>query len=153
MVGLSIRCRADGGGLARRLAAAMVLAMLPGVAWGGAEADATTPHRIVLLGARWCAPCMAELGHLPDLVRAAAPDRLVLAWIDRPIPIRGELAGQVDTMDPAEARRLAERELGEGFGLPAAIALGPAGRACRPLRGSIAAPDLAAWRRNCLVSR
>lgn len=153
MVGLSIRCRADGGGLGRRLATAMVLAMLPGLAWGGAAEDATTPHRIVLLGARWCAPCMAELGHLPDLVRAAAPDRLVLAWIDRPIPIRGELAGQVDTMDPAEARRLAERELGEGFGLPAAIAMGPVGRVCRPVRGSIAATDLAAWRRNCLVSR
>lgn len=153
MVRLSIRCRASGGGLGRRLATAMVLAMLPGVAWGGAAADATTPHRIVLLGARWCAPCMAELGHLPDLVRAAAPDRLVLAWIDRPIPIRGELAGQVDTMDPAEARRLAERELGEGFGLPAAIAMGPVGRVCRPLRGSIAATDFAAWRRNCLVSR
>jgi thiol-disulfide isomerase/thioredoxin len=62
------------------------------------------PHRIVLLGARWCAPCMAEYAHLPELVRAAAPDRIVLAWIDRPIAVPAGLQGQVDTL-PAPAAR------------------------------------------------
>ncbi|WP_179505577.1 MULTISPECIES: hypothetical protein [unclassified Sphingomonas] len=114
---------------------------------GAAPAPAEqAPNRIVLLGARWCAPCMAEYANLPALVRAAAPDRIVLAWIDRPIAAPPGLQGQVDTMPPAAARELAERRLGVGFGLPAAVA---SGSACQPWRGPLRPADLPAWRAAC----
>ncbi|GHC98866.1 hypothetical protein GCM10019060_31100 [Novosphingobium pokkalii] len=104
------------------------------------------PHRIVLLGARWCAPCMAEYANLPALVRAAAPDRVVLAWIDRPIAVPAGLQGQVDSLPAPAARALAEHELGVGFGLPAALA---PGRGCPPWRGPLHPTDLATWRSHC----
>jgi len=112
--------------------------------------EAAAPYRIVLLGARWCAPCMAEYANLPALVGAAAPDRIVLAWVDRPIPVPAAVQGQVDIMPAAQARQLAESRLGEGFGLPAALVLS---RACPPWRGPLRAQDLAAWRASCAVAR
>jgi thiol-disulfide isomerase/thioredoxin len=44
-------------------------------------------RRVILLGARWCAPCMAEWRNLPRLAAMVAPDRIVLAWVDRPIAV------------------------------------------------------------------
>jgi thiol-disulfide isomerase/thioredoxin len=105
------------------------------------------PHRIVLLGARWCAPCMAEYAHLPELVRAAAPDRIVLAWIDRPIAVPAGLQGQVDSL-PRRPRALAEHELGVGFGLPAARP----GAWLPAWRGPLHPTDLATWRSHCAGS-
>ena len=105
--------------------------------------------RIVLIGARWCGPCMAEYRELPALVVAARPERIVLAWIDRPLPPPAALAGEVGVMLPAEARRLALLRLGEGFGLPAVVFTGAALADCPPLRGRLTVQSLAALLRLC----
>ncbi len=93
---------------------------------------------------------MTEYANLPALVRAAAPDRIVLAWIDRPVVAPATLQGQVDSMPVAAARDLAEKRLGVGFGLPAALA--PV-RLCLPWRGPLRPADIARWRDSCAAWR
>lgn len=109
----------------------------------------TEGGQVILLGARWCAPCMAEWRDLAALVAAAKPDQVVLAWVDRPIPPPPALAGQVAVMPSDQARELALRLGGEGFGLPMA-AYAPAGRrACAPWRAPLRPKDLEPLRKLC----
>jgi thiol-disulfide isomerase/thioredoxin len=106
-------------------------------------------RRIVLLGARWCAPCMAEWRELPQLAARLAPDRIVLAWVDRPIAVPPALAGQVSAMPADEARALAVRYGGQGFGLPMAVMIDEHGRSCSPWRRPLRPEDLAEFFRMC----
>jgi len=66
-------------------------------------------HRIVLFGARWCAPCMAEYRSLSEIIAAATPDHVVLAWVEKPIAVPVSLEGIVETLSAQEAQRLAMR--------------------------------------------
>jgi thiol-disulfide isomerase/thioredoxin len=112
-------------------------------------AQQPTPRRLVLLGARWCAPCVAEYRNLPNIVNAAAPDQVVLAWVDRPMPVPPQLASRVQTMTPVEARALALRLGGEGFGLPMATIIEGARPPCPPWRGHLHEWDIFALRSLC----
>ncbi|WCT78318.1 hypothetical protein [Novosphingobium humi] len=105
--------------------------------------------QVILLGARWCAPCMAEWRDLAALVAAASPDQVVLAWVDRPMPPPPALNGQVAVMPHAQALELAQRLGGEGFGLPMA-AYAPVGRRpCAPWRGPLRPKDMESLRQLC----
>ncbi len=105
--------------------------------------------RVILLGARWCAPCMAEWRDLASLVVVAKPDQVVLAWVDRPISPPASLNGKVAVMPLAQARELALRLGGEGFGLPM-TAYTPAGmQACPPWRAPLHPRDLESLRKLC----
>ncbi|MDE2405872.1 MAG: hypothetical protein KGM17_14480 [Sphingomonadales bacterium] len=107
---------------------------------------APAPMRLVLFGAVWCAPCRAELRNLPALAGAAAPQRITLAWIDRPaLPTTAEVA----QLPPAQAARLARELLGEGYGLPAAVMLDAGGRACAVLRAPLTPAAIAGLRKAC----
>ncbi|HWU03505.1 MAG TPA: hypothetical protein VN222_12265 [Novosphingobium sp.] len=92
---------------------------------------------------------MQEYRALPALVAAARPDRLVLAWTDRPLPVPPQLRGEVEVLAPAEAHALALRALGEGYGLPAALGLRGGQVVCRPWRGPLSAREIAEFRRGC----
>jgi len=116
-----------------------------------AQGRAEDGRQIVLLGARWCAPCMAEWRDLHRSVAAVAPERLVLGWIDGAIPVPPDLIGQVGVMPPAQALTLARGALGEGFGLPAAVMIGGAGRVCAVWRGVLRPEGLMALREGCEV--
>lgn len=105
--------------------------------------------RIVLLGARWCAPCMVEYRALDELVRAAAPDRIVLAWVDRPIPVPPALRGQVDAMPAEQALELARAVGGTGFGLPMAVRIPASGAPCRAWRAPLHAGQISALKAAC----
>jgi len=105
--------------------------------------------RVILLGARWCAPCMAEWRDLALLVNAAKPDQVVLAWVDRPISPPASLAGKVAVMPSAQARELALRLGGEGFGLPMATYAPARMQACPPWRASLHPRDLEGLRKLC----
>ena len=92
---------------------------------------------------------MAELRNLEKLAEAAAPDVIVLAWVDRPIPVPANLAGKVETMPAEQARALAQSLGGEGFGLPMATVVLAGRKPCPPWRASLRVADLAALRRLC----
>ena len=113
-------------------------------------AEAQTGERLVLFGAYWCAPCMAEYRGLPAIVSAATPrTRVVLAWIDKPIEIPSGLAGRTDAISAREARKLAVQVLGQGFGLPAAAVLNPDGKACAIRRAPMQVDDVAPLLEKC----
>ena len=129
-----------------------ILALMAAAALPGEGATPGAPprgHVIVMFGARWCAPCMAEYRGLSALAAAAAPDRLALAWIDRPIAPPPELAPTVDALPPGDARRLAETALGEGYGLPSSAMLDSSGHACALWRSPLHPDDLKAMRLQC----
>lgn len=105
--------------------------------------------QVILLGARWCAPCMAEWRDLAVLVAAAKPDQVVLAWVDRPIPPPPALAGQVAVMPHAQAQELAQSLGGEGFGLPMAAYVPAGQRPCAPWRAPLRPKDLESLRKLC----
>lgn len=113
-----------------------------------AQSEATG-RRIILLGARWCAPCMAEWRNLPRLAAMVAPDRIVLAWVDRPIAVPPGLAPQVTTMPAPEAQALAVRHGGQGFGLPMAVIMDAQGKACPLWRRPLRPEDVTDFYRTC----
>jgi hypothetical protein len=92
---------------------------------------------------------MAELRNLAKLVDAAAPDVIVLAWVDRPIPVPANLAGKVETMPAEQARALAQSLGGEGYGLPMATVVSAGRKPCPPWRAPLRVADLAALGRLC----
>ena len=96
-----------------------------------APASLPTPERIVLFGAHWCAPCQAEYRSLPDLVAASAPDKIVLAWVDRPVQ-RPSMVSKygVEELATKDAQALGLRLGGEGYGLPFTAVMDGDGRLC-----------------------
>jgi len=105
---------------------------------------------IVLFGAHWCAPCRGEYRNLPALIAAAAPDRLVIAWIDRSIgPPAGVLPGEIAVLGVEDAQTLAGRIGGEGYGLPFSAMFDSAGRVCSVWRKPLGAADIKALKAAC----
>ena len=112
------------------------------------------PHRtIILFGARWCAPCMLEYRELPEFVRAAAPDRISLAWIDRSIlpPPHTDVA--VHSLSSDDARRLARKIGGEGYGLPLSAMVNANGQLCAVWHRRLLDQDLGAMRARCDIPK
>ena len=86
---------------------------------------------IILFGASWCAPCRAELRRLPELAKAAAPDRIEIAWIDRAPPASAAATGtNVGIVPATEASRRFEKIAGSNQGLPVSAMLDGKGRVC-----------------------
>ncbi|WP_295639743.1 hypothetical protein [Novosphingobium sp.] len=104
--------------------------------------------RLVLFGARWCAPCIAELRDLGPLAIAAHPKGLVLGWIDRPIRTLAAAKG-IEAMPPDVALDLAEVIAGRGFGLPLAVMTDDVGRPCAVRHARVLPGDVAAMRAEC----
>jgi hypothetical protein len=94
---------------------------------------------------------MAEYQDLPELVRTADPDRIVLAWIDKPIAVPTQLAGKTESVPSDEAQRLAHSFLGEGYGLPFSVMLDKHERRCAIWRAPLHARDIAAMRKQCIA--
>jgi hypothetical protein len=114
-----------------------------------AKDDPGKGRLIVLFGARWCAPCMAEYRRLPELTATAAPDRLALAWVDRTIAPPPALASVIVSLPLDQARRLAHRSGGEGYGLPFAVMFDSADRPCAVWRAPLTTHDIATLRARC----
>ena len=109
-------------------------------------------HTIVLFGARWCAPCMAEYKNLPQLAKAAAPDRIALAWIDRPIGVPTALGPITRVIPVEEARQTAERLGGIGYGLPFSSMNDSEGHVCALWRNPLEPSNLETLRKLCRKS-
>lgn len=104
--------------------------------------------RLILFGARWCAPCVAELRELEALATAVQPQSLMLAWIDHPIRAL-PVAKAIETIQPNFARDLAERTAGLGYGLPLAVMTDATGKPCALRRARVHPADIAALRAQC----
>ncbi len=124
------------------------LAETPGSTRPARAVTAWPASRLILFGARWCAPCMAELAELGSLVAAAQPQALVLAWIDRPVrPVL--FAKAAETLPPEQAADLAERVSARGYGLPLAVMTDAAGKPCAVRRARLRPADVTAMRTHC----
>lgn len=78
-----------------------------------------------------------------------APDRIVLAWVDRPIDVPAALAPQITAMPAAQAQALAISYGGQGYGLPMATILDAQGRPCPVWRRPLRPEDVAEFYRMC----
>jgi thiol-disulfide isomerase/thioredoxin len=127
-----------------------IAVMLLATSAGIAAEPAASARTIILFGADWCAPCVAELRDLPALADAAAPDRLILAWTDRParVPDKAVRSG-VTQVTVARARELMAR-YGEGnAGLPLVVMLRSDGTPCAIQHRSLSSEGLAALLKRC----
>lgn len=115
---------------------------------GGVAHDLREPH-LVLYGAWWCAPCVAEYRDLPALVLAVRPARIVLAWMDRPAPVPAGLSDHVESLPVGRAKLSASKHLGEGFGLPSAALVGASGALCHVWRERVRVAEVARLVRSC----
>jgi thiol-disulfide isomerase/thioredoxin len=134
------------------LAIASILLAIP----ADASADGlTAPARtIILIGADWCAPCVAELRELPALAKAAAPNRLVLAWTDRSARLPPEAAQLgVTQVSLAKARELMARYGHGNSGLPLVVMLSNDGTACGTLRERLSKDGIALLLASCSTDR
>ena len=116
-------------------------------------------HALILFGARWCAPCSAELHDLGAILlqlnrltgdaNSPPPAQLVLAWIDRPVA-SSVVTRAVDTMTPTRmapprvllplpftASAWAEPRMTTAHGLPFAVMTDAAGRVCALHKGAL----------------
>ena len=101
-------------------------------------------NALILFGARWCAPCTAELRSVDALtastIRLAPADtgpapRLVLAWIDRPPPVTA--ARSVAIALPSVAAAWEEEHIAAAHGLPFAVMTDARGNACALQKGPL----------------
>lgn len=94
------------------------------------EKDA--PGRTILMfGASWCAPCIAELRNIPTLASGARPDRIVIAWTDKGIR-RYTLAvpGNVEIASGPDVQRMTRQYASGASGLPYSVMIDSQGRKC-----------------------
>ena len=127
----------------------LLLTLLATLGSVGVEAQHSKGRVIMLFGARWCAPCMAEYRDLPILARAAAPDHLILAWVDRPIAPPAASAPDVGTIPIEDARRIADQVGGVGYGLPFSAMFDADGRLCAEWRNPLGPQDVEHLRARC----
>ncbi len=108
------------------------------------------PSALILFGANWCAPCLAELRILPDLAAGVAPEQIVLAWTDaKPMTLWPSWPGNAALMPRADAARLAAEMGRESAGLPFAAQLDGNGRLCSVWRGKVTRERIAALKARC----
>lgn len=135
--------------MSRLFLVVFLAASLMGLNAIAAQAQEPKDHVILLFGARWCAPCMAEYRDLPNLARAAAPDNIKLAWVDRPIAPTVELPSGVGRIPVEEARHIADHVAGVGYGLPFSAMFDAEGHVCAIWRHPLAAADIERLRLLC----
>ena len=141
-----------------RLSTVTLAALLAGMALGAAEAQTVpqaasapaAPRTIVLYGASWCAPCVAEVRDLARLAAAALPDRIVIVWADAGIwryPIGRHDNARIAL--PAEARELATPAPSDSAGLPFSVMTADRKRRCAAWNGPLHPADIARLRASC----
>jgi thiol-disulfide isomerase/thioredoxin len=130
---------------------ALVILGLACLGFAPAFATDGKARTIVLFGARWCAPCMAEYSNLPALAAAAAPDHIALAWVDRKIAPPSAASLDLQSVAVDQARILAQSILGEGYGLPSSVMFDENGNACAIWHAPLHVSELTAFRAMCVA--
>lgn len=141
-----------------RLSMLGLAALLSGVAVSQSQAqglpaspDATDPRRtIVIFGASWCAPCIAEIRNIAKVAAAAAPDHITIVWADSGIR-RYSLTHRenIEIANERDARRLTALLAPDNAGLPYAAMINRQGRKCADWRGPLGPEDIVRIRASC----
>ena len=130
-----------------RLATAIAAVALAATGARASEGPGVGPA-VILFGARWCAPCRGELGHLDALAAAAHPAVVTLAWIDGEPPL-AELPDGVRVVPGAVAGRMFQSLAPDAAGLPQAVLVSRTGAVCARYPGPINAARLQSLMRGC----
>lgn len=105
---------------------------------------------LILFGASWCAPCVAELRGLGELAIAAPADRIVIAWNDRGVEgTRFDRPANVEVASMDRARQLRATYAGNIAGYPYAVMLDARGRPCSRWSRALTHEGWVAMRREC----
>ena len=83
------------------------------------------------------------------MTAAAAPDRVVLGWIDHPIAPPPATTSDVADLSVESARHLARTIAGDGYGLPFSVMFDARGKACAIWRAPLQPDDLPVMRARC----
>jgi thiol-disulfide isomerase/thioredoxin len=108
-------------------------------------------HTLVLFGASWCAPCIAEVRAIGALAAVASPDRIVIAWTDagvEKIPI--VRPANVEIAAPERAHALWRAYSQGAAGYPFSVMLDDAGKRCAHWARPLSPEAVGAMRRTCL---
>ena len=111
----------------------------------------TSERTLVLFGASWCAPCIAEVHDIASLAAAARPERVLIAWTDDGIErIRFDRPDNVELASPQRARGLATAYGAGIVGYPYSVMLDGQGRKCAQWRRRLTPEAVPRMRRSCV---
>jgi len=119
----------------------------------GAVEQGPPPNALILFGANWCAPCLAELRDLPAWGTAMAPALVLIAWTEgQPPMLWRQWPGNARLLAPGEAAPLLGQIGGKTAGLPYVALLDAEGKLCAELRGKLNPARLEAMKARCRAS-
>lgn len=113
------------------------------------KADAPK-HVILMFGASWCAPCIAELRDIAGLASAAAPARIKVIWSD------GRIGGyklpalrNVEIASDTDMQRMTRQYASGISGLPFSVMLNEQGRKCSEWKAQLTSEAIKWMRATC----
>lgn len=129
----------------------VVMATTPALARAETTEAAGGNLTLVMFGASWCAPCIAEVRSLAQLSTAAADGRILVAWTDGGFTrLRIALPANVDLASPERANRLWAAHGQAAAGLPFSVMLDDMGRRCAQWSHPLKPETVGVLRRACL---
>lgn len=127
-----------------------IFALCPAAAGAQPVQDKLT---LVLFGASWCAPCIAEVRSIDRIAAATTGDPVVLAWTDGGFArMRIAVPGNVQVAAQPRAQQLWQVHGHGAAGLPYSVMLDGSGRRCARWTYPLTPEAVAAMRRTCLSS-
>lgn len=137
--------------MARLSISELILMAFAIVAAPGQTRAADSGRTLVLFGASWCAPCVAELRRMGSLSAAATPgDRIVIAWDDSSIEsMRFDRPANVEVASVQRAQRLRAVYAGDIAGYPYAVMLDVRGQPCSRWSRAVTREAMDAMRSEC----
>lgn len=119
------------------------------ISFSPAKANATT-HKILMFGASWCAPCVAELRNIVKLASDASPDQIVIAWADGSIRrYKLPALGNVRIASGEGAQELVRRYASGAPGLPYSVMIDGQGRRCGEWKSGLNSDAIVRMRTAC----
>jgi thiol-disulfide isomerase/thioredoxin len=119
----------------------------------GPAKDGAANRTILMFGASWCAPCIAELRDIATLASGASPDRIVVAWTDGGIRrYKLALPGNVEIASGVDVQQMARRYASGTSGLPYSVMIDDRGGKCAEWKAGLTTEAIRQMRSTCTIS-